>query len=180
MAIKVENNNFEKIFSEFNENEITKENVAALVFSLHKQIETLTKKYNELEEKFNSLSKPIKKSKLGNFASSAAKNLSEQLTEEQLNKITGTGKDGKILIKDIKQFIPEKKTEKKICKGILAKTGDPCKRNGNKLAEDGNWYCHSHHAEFTMMKSGEISESDSEIESIEDGDILYQEEIEQN
>lgn len=172
MALKTVNSSFDKIFAEFNDDEnITKDSITALVFSLNKRIETLEANYAEL------LNKTSKTSILGNFASPSAKKLAEENGLKDSDFENGSGKNGKIVIRDIKEKIPnykktKKTVEKNTCKGTLKKSGDPCKRNGVTLADDGNWYCHSHITDYQFMKDGEISDSESEIESIADGDII--------
>lgn len=167
MALKTSTTSFDKIFKNFNENDsISKNEVAALFGELYK-------KYTDLEKK---ICPQNKKGSLGKFASPAAKKLAENNNLGE-NDITGSGNNGKIVTKDVKDKLKELGLEdkKNICKGVLKKSGNPCKRNGVEKSESGEWYCHQHIEEYKNMKENEAIPDESDIESIADGDIIVSE-----
>ena len=143
---------------------------------------------NELIKKSEVIQKTSTKKSLGNFASAAAKKLAEDNGINELD-IESSGKDGKILLKDVKVHVEPskgkpvtKKSSKKTalkgkiattktihsCKGVLQKSGKPCSRNGTTKASDGNWYCHSHIVDY---KDKADTAKETDIESIGEGDI---------
>lgn len=151
------------------------------------KLEQLEIENKEIKEKLEKkkTSSP-KKSTLGNFASKKAKELAEEndLREEDLE---GTGKNGKILLKDIKKYIepakePKKKKkadktkEKHPCFGIN-NNGKQCKLTGKTKADDGNWYCGRHIVDY-QEKQDEDLEQESDLESLEEGD--YEIEVNDN
>jgi hypothetical protein len=145
------------------------------------QQEILIKEMRNMCKKFEDIGLPKPKvSTLGNFSSAAAKQMAmdNALNEKDLE---GTGKLGKITVKDIKIHIGPSKTkktkqenvEKHICSGILSKSGYSCKRPGKSYVEETKeWFCHSHITTYNEEQEIKNTVQDEEdIESIASGDI---------
>jgi hypothetical protein len=150
-----------------------------------KKLNDIQEENREIKELLNNKPAPpvaiVKKSNLGKFASTAAKKLADEndLGEDD---IEGSGKNGKILMKDVKKLIEPVKESKKSkeskkvkdkhpCGGISKSSGNACKMSGKTKGEDSVWYCNRHIVDF-QEKQDEIEEED-EIESIADGDIEF-------
>ena len=163
---------------------------------LSDKLDEIMKKLNDIQEENREIKEKLKsapgktttttttttkKSVLGKFASAAAKKLADDndIKEED---IEGTGKNDKILMKDIKKHIePAKETKKKKVKGKkdtdkhpcggISKTGNACKMSGKTKADDGVWYCNRHIVDYQEQQ--DIIEEEDDIESIADGDIEF-------
>ncbi len=121
------------------------------------------------------------KSKNGLFASARAKELAAEhgIDEKDLE---GTGKNNKILLKDVekaaglngKKKTPKKekkKKEKHACSG-LSKTGNPCAISANHKPEGAkNWYCFRHANNDKWKQYEEDPDSDADAGSVGEGVI---------
>jgi len=121
--------------------------------------------------------------KNGKFGSATAKELAEEhgLQEKDLE---GSGKNGKILLKDVEKAagVDKKKKSKKSpkkkerhrCHG-LSKKGDPCGVSGTHNPDGSkHWYCFRHVAD-EKWRQYEEDDSESEEEGVIDGTLQTEE-----